>query len=70
MRNDITVKSVLNRQYVVVGSLPSIGESIFERRRSGAVFGDSPRVSFKPFERVYPIALESDSAEPALAASA
>jgi len=72
MRSNLTLKSVLNRQYVAQNSLPSLGAPSFGRRRPGSFAADRSSVSFKPFARVYPIAAAPEAAlerAPALACS-
>ena len=55
MRNDSTLKSILNRQCVTLGLGRPLEAGLFDCRLESSVGTRTPTISFKPFERVYKI---------------
>lgn len=55
MNTNITLKEALNRQFVALNSFMPIERGLFSCRRATGLGEETPSVSFKPFERAYPI---------------
>ena len=61
MNNSITLKGVLNRQFVALTTHLPLESGAFEYKRSEAIGSKKPSISFKSFERAYPVFQDSSS---------
>ena len=61
MNNSITLKEALNRQFVALTTHLSLESGAFEYKRSEAIGSKKQSISFKSFERVYPVFQDSSS---------
>ena len=61
MKDNAALRAVLNRQQVVLGSGFSLDQSSFGCGRSVGIGTSQPAITFKPFERVYPLNKETQS---------
>jgi len=55
MNANITLKEALNRQFVALNSFMPVQRGFFQCHRVAGLGGENPSVSFKPFEKAYPI---------------
>lgn len=55
MKESLTLKAVLNRQYIALGTRMPLERGLFECKGAGRIGTLTPSVTFKPFERVYPL---------------
>jgi len=55
MNNSITLKEALNRQFVALTTHVPLESGAFEYKRSEAIGSNKPSISFKSFERAYPV---------------
>ena len=55
MNHNSTLKAVLNRQFVALGSYMPLESGRFECKHETRIGSDSPPISIKSFERVYPL---------------
>ena len=62
MNSNITLKEALNRQFVALATYMPLDNGVFECKRDGRVGGEKPSVSFKSFERAYPLFRDTSSA--------
>ena len=61
MNNSITLKEALNRQFVALTTHLSLESGAFEYKRSEAIGSNKQSISFKSFERAYPVFQDSSS---------
>ena len=61
MKNRSTLKAVLNRQLVALGSYMPLESGLFDCRKDADLGSRAKTISFKPFERAYPLMKEADS---------
>jgi hypothetical protein len=61
MNNSITLKEALNRQFVALTTHLPFESGSFEYKRSEAIGSNKPSISFKSFERAYPVFQDSSS---------
>lgn len=61
MNNSITLKQALNRQFVALTTRLSLESGAFEYKRSEAIGSKKQSISFKSFERAYPVFQDSSS---------
>ena len=61
MNNSITLKQALNRQFVALTTHLPFESGSFEYKRSEAIASNKPSISFKSFERAYPVFQDSSS---------
>ena len=61
MKDNEALRSVLNRQQVVLGSSLSFDRGAFGCNRSMEIGTARPAITFKPFERIYPLNKETQS---------
>ncbi len=61
MKNRSTLKSILNRQFVSLGTYMPLKNGLFDCRREEALGSASSTISFKPFEHTYPLMKDIDS---------
>ncbi len=61
MKNRSTLKSILNRQFVSLGTYMPLKSGLFDCRKEENLGSSSSTVSFKPFEHTYPLMKEVDS---------
>lgn len=59
MKNNTTLKSVLNRQFVAMNTYSPMANDEFECRRTTGLGTRTPRISFKPFDCVIPAMAEN-----------
>ncbi len=62
MNNSIILKEALNRQFVALATHVPLESGVFECKRSEAIGSNKPSISFKSFERAYPVFQDSSSA--------
>jgi len=55
MNHNTTLKEALNRQFVALATYMPIDSGLFECKRSEQIGANKPSISFKSFERVYPV---------------
>lgn len=55
MNHNSTLKAVLNRQFVALGSYMPLESGRFDCKLDTRIGSDAPPISIKPFERVYPL---------------
>lgn len=55
MNNSITLKEALNRQFVALATHVPLEGGVFEYKRSETIGSNKPSISFKSFERAYPV---------------
>lgn len=55
MKDNAALRAVLNRQQVVLGGGLSFDRDRFSCNRSVSIGTEHPAITFKPFERVYPL---------------
>ncbi len=61
MNNNTTLKEALNRQFVALATYMPLDRGIFECKRSEQIGANKPSVSFRSFERAYPLFRETPS---------
>ena len=61
MKDNAALRAVLNRQQVVLGSSLSFDRGNFGCGRSLGIGTSHPAITFKPFERIYPLNKETQS---------
>ena len=61
MNNSITLKQALNCQFVALTTRLSLESGAFEYKRSEAIGSNKQSISFKSFERAYPVFQDSSS---------
>ena len=61
MNNSIMFKEALNRQFVALTTHLSLESGTFEYKRSEAIGSNKQSISFKSFERAYPVFQDSSS---------
>ena len=49
------LKEALNRQFVTLGSYMPLERGLFECRQAEGLASEPQTISFKPFERAYPL---------------
>lgn len=62
MNNSITLKEALNRQFVALATYMPLESGVFEYKRSEPIGSSKPSISFKSFERAYPVFRDTSSA--------
>lgn len=62
MRNNATLKSVLNRQCITLGMGRPVARGLFTCQREGGIGTTEPTVTLKPFERVFRLSERSPQA--------
>lgn len=55
MNNSTTLKEALNRQFVALTTHLPLDCGSFEHNRTDSLGSDKPSISFKSFERAYPV---------------
>ncbi len=55
MNNSTTLKEALNRQFVALATHMPLESGLFEYKRSEQIGSNKPTISFKSFERAYPV---------------
>ena len=61
MNNRITLKEALNPQFVALTTHLPLESGAFEYKKSEVVGSNKPSISFKSFERAYPVFQDSSS---------
>jgi len=61
MNNSITLKEALNRQFVDLTTHVLLESGASEYKRSEAICSNKASISFKSFERAYPVFQDSSS---------
>ena len=55
MNNSTTLNEALNRQFVALATQIPLESGLFDCKRSKQIGSNRPSISFKPFEKAYPI---------------
>lgn len=61
MNNNITLKEALNRQFVALSTYMPLDHGNFDCKRSEQIGANKPSVSFRSFERAYPLFRDTPS---------
>ncbi len=61
MNNSTTLKEALNRQFVALATYAPLDSGHFDCKRSEQIGSNKPSISFKSFERAYPVFQDSSS---------
>ncbi len=61
MNSNTTLKEALNRQFVALATYMPIDNGLFECKRSEQIGCNKPSISFKSFERAYPVFSDAHS---------
>ena len=61
MNNNITLKEALNRQFVALSTYMPLDRGNFDCKRSDQTGANRPSVSFRSFERAYPLFRDTSS---------